>query len=54
MKVYVAEGHWEYEGFDILGIFTTRGDAQLFLDKAIKEDRLGDSYKISEHDLRGE
>ena len=57
MKVYVAERAYNYEGFTILGIFSTREAAQEVCDNDTFStpnlcNRLrGDSYTIEEHEV---
>jgi hypothetical protein len=52
MKVYVAERAWDYEGFEIIGIFSFRTAAE----KAIEADKSrgkskADSYEIEELEI---
>ena len=50
MKVYTAERHVDYEGFDLLGIFSTKDKAE----RAIEKDKEAefasytDGYEINE------
>lgn len=62
MKVYVAERHYDYEGFTIIGIFTTKEAAQACCDNdfiPVRESEFpqqkrkrGDSYEVEEHELQ--
>ena len=56
MKVYVAERGYDYEGFTILGIFSTREKAQEACDNDKWEDgrKRGDSYDIEEFEIDAE
>ena len=59
MKVYLAERNLSYEGFVVLGAFTTREAAQAACDKDLRPADFpfepstpwGDSYSIEELDL---
>jgi hypothetical protein len=58
MKVFVAQRNYDYEGFAIIGIFTTKEAAQACCDNDFsprhkKELRkMGDSYDVEEHELQ--
>ncbi len=47
MKLFVAKRHIDYEGFDILGIFSNKDLAQATCEKDEVE-RSGDSYSVEE------
>ena len=55
MKIYTANREYEYEGIEIIGIFTDREAA----DECCKNDfgdagfLIGDSYDVEEHELQG-
>lgn len=53
MKIYVAERNVEYEGFDIIGVFSSREAASLACDndKFIDGQKRGDRHSVSEWDL---
>lgn len=54
MKVYVAERVYDYEGFDIIGLFASRVEAQAACDNDYRPDgkkKNGDFYEIEEFDL---
>ena len=48
MKVYVAEVHYDYEGFNLVGIYTTKKKAQKALDTCGYE---GDEQSIEEYKI---
>ncbi len=51
-KVYVACGHWDYEGFRILGIFSTKESADEII--ALHEKRewgVMNDYSVDEFEL---
>jgi hypothetical protein len=58
MKVYVAEREYDYEGFTILGVFSTREAAQAVCDADIRPpgsyragEPKGDGHAIEEFEL---
>lgn len=56
MKVYVAKREYDYEGFTIIGIFTTQQEAQECCDNDWNINRTsknGDSHDIEEHEIQG-
>jgi|LGVF01.2.fsa_nt_gb hypothetical protein len=55
MVVYVAQAHYEYEGFDILGIFTTEEAAWKCLKDAKEKDRFAfDFCQVETSEVQGE
>lgn len=62
MKVFVAQRHYDYEGFAIIGIFTTKEAAQACCDNDFlprhksefpqEQRKMGDSYDVEEHELQ--
>lgn len=48
--VYILEGHFEYEGFGILGVFKTREMAEAFQKKEGSES-FSDWFEITEHQV---
>lgn len=62
MKLYVAQRHYDYEGFEIIGIFTDRAAAQLCCDSDCNpadkglplewQRKLGDAHTVEEHELQ--
>lgn len=48
MVVYVAKRHWDYEGFDIIGVFSNEKDAN---DKCLKDMR-GDYHSVECHSVK--
>lgn len=48
MKVYIAELHYDYEGFEILGVFKDENDAKKCLEN---HKHFGDERKITEHEV---
>lgn len=54
MKVYILQAHIEYEGFNIIGVFTDFDDAQAMKFKLEKENDWVDWYDITAHELEGE
>lgn len=62
MKVFVAQRHYDYEGFTIIGIFTTKEAAQACCDNDFspvrksefpqQKTKLGDSYDVEEHEVQ--
>lgn len=59
MKIYVAERVADHEGFEIIGLFSTRAAAQAACDADVYDPRVplwtgkprGDSYEIEEFEL---
>ncbi len=53
MKVYIAEREYDYEGFTILGVFSTKEKAQAACDNDIREDgrKNGNSHEIEEFEI---
>jgi len=47
MKVYTAEKHWDYEGFEILGIFISEREAKKCCDNNLSKSKSADGYEIS-------
>lgn len=47
MKVFTAERYYDYEGFQLLGIFTTEEKAQ----EVIDGDKYGDGHNINEYTI---
>ena len=62
MKVFVARRHYDYEGFTIIGIFTTEEAAQASCDNDFvpvrkgefpqQKRKQGDSYDVEEHEVQ--
>lgn len=54
MKVYTAHREYDYEGFEIIGAFTTKEAAEECCKKDIdRNGRVrGDSHDIEEHELQ--
>jgi hypothetical protein len=48
MKIYTAERHYDYEGFTILGVFSTAEAAKAACEK--DKDR-GDDHEVNEYTL---
>ena len=55
MKVYTAERYYQYEGFQIIGIYTTKEAAQKCCDEDVSESgrKNGDYHEVHEHELLG-
>lgn len=54
MKVYVAEREYDHEGFVILGIYTTKEQAERACKNDFRPDQMklrGDSYSIEEFEI---
>jgi hypothetical protein len=52
MKVYIVQGHTDYEGFDILGVFDTKEKATDFHDDSASSDEWDyDWYSIAEYEV---
>lgn len=54
MTVYVAQRGYDYEGFEIIGIFTTKEAAQECCDNDVHPSsgrKCGDSYDVAPHEL---
>jgi hypothetical protein len=51
--VYTAERHYDYEGSDLLGIFTTKEAAQAAIDGDVSQfgNPRGDSHQINAYEL---
>ena len=55
MKVFVAKREYDYEGFVIIGIFTTKESAEICCKNDFNINRtilLGDSHNVEEHELQ--
>ena len=51
MKLYVAIAGWDYEGYDIIGVFDSKEKAQVGIDLVKLEGRYVDYYDILEYEL---
>jgi hypothetical protein len=55
MKVYVLEGHVSYEGFEIIGIFSSKEKAELVMSSVPMRTRTSrgfDDCDITEHEVQ--
>lgn len=54
MKIYIAERHNDYEGFDILGIFIKKEDAETCCSEDVDNKGLpkGDEYEVTKHKVQ--
>lgn len=52
MKVYIVEGHWDYEGFTIEGVHATREGAEKRLKEIEEGKKFFDSVEITEHEVK--
>lgn len=51
MKVFVLEGHYDWDGFDIVGIFFSEVSAEAFIPQ-VKRRRRYDDFHISEYEVQ--
>ena len=53
MKVYIVEGHVDYEGFEILGVFAYKKAAEARVETEKNKDGIitYDHYEITEHEI---
>lgn len=53
MKVYTAQREYDYEGFEIIGVFTTRAAAEACCYKDVdhRGKQRGDRHTVEEHEL---
>ena len=51
MKVFTAERHYDYEGFALIGIFSTREAAQAAIEADQKKRKYGDGWEVNEFEL---
>ena len=53
MKIYVAEREYDYEGFTIIGVFSTKEKAQEACDNDKDKDGIkrGDSHNVEEFEI---
>lgn len=57
MKAYLAKRGYEYEGFEVIGVFTRKEDAQKCCDNDFYKDQngvrfmCGDYHEVSEHEV---
>lgn len=48
MKVYIAERHYDYEGFTIIGVFTTKKEAKKCCDY---DCGCGDEHRVTDYEV---
>ncbi len=51
--VYIAEAHYDYEGFEIIGVYMTRKDAEDACSRGRSKEFGADEYKVTKHYING-
>ena len=52
MKVFIAIIMWDYEGEEILGVFSTKRKAQNCIDRAANSGRYFDNSDAAEYEVK--
>ena len=52
MKVYIAQAHYDYEGFSIIGVYATKEAAELAVEEKRRSGGYADSYEVEEFEVQ--